>query len=193
MLHTHYASSLMGTALTPSGTLTTTLQSILNKSFLENISKSETYFETAPGKHLGDRGKLWKTRSEETIDGRGSSGINFPSYYPHVCKTHTAAQSQGVECVLFFFFLNSWSVGYTHENTVTASYKNKNETHLFLSYFVWNIKWFSLFVIASYMWCFIRRKRKQFLLKIIYNLKLFLSICRVALGCVKYLELPLLQ
>lgn len=49
---------------------------------------------------------------KETTEGRGSSGINFPSYYPHMCKTHTAAQSQGVECAwglgffvaAFFFF-----------------------------------------------------------------------------------------
>lgn len=104
--------------------------------------------ETSTGKHLGHTGKLRKTRNKETTEGRGSSGINFPSYYPHMCKTHTAAQSLGVECAWgfrffclllgfggVFFFLNRRSVGYTHENTVTASYKNKNETHLFLSYF----------------------------------------------------------
>lgn len=69
MLHTHYASSLMGTALTPSGTLTTTLQSILNKSFLENISKSETYFETAPGKHLGDGASYGKPEARKLLMG----------------------------------------------------------------------------------------------------------------------------
>lgn len=61
---------------------------------------------------FGGRGKLWQTRSKETTEGRGSSGINFPSYYPHTYETHTAAQSHGVECVgilfvSFFFFLNS--------------------------------------------------------------------------------------
>lgn len=48
------------------------------------------------GKHLGDTDKLWKTRSKETTKGRGSSGINFPSYYPYMYKTHIAAQSQGL-------------------------------------------------------------------------------------------------
>jgi len=58
----------------------------------------EAVNEMSTGKHLGDTGKLWKTRSKEATEGRGSSGINFPSYYPHMCKTNTAAQSQGVEC-----------------------------------------------------------------------------------------------
>lgn len=60
----------------------------------------------SPGKFLGDADKLWKkqNRSKESTDERGSSGINFPSYYPHMSKNHTAAQSQGVEC--------AWSLGF---------------------------------------------------------------------------------
>lgn len=67
---------------------------------------------------FGGRGKLWQTRSKETTEGRGSSGINFPSYYPHTYETHTAAQSHSVECVgilfLSFFFFKTVDLWVTH-------------------------------------------------------------------------------
>lgn len=142
----------------------------------------------APGKPLGGQRQAMANQKQWNYWGERKFWDKLPLilltyvWNPHICSIRGCWVYWHY---LFIYFLSSWFVGHIHENLVTASYKTKNETHLNVSHFVWNIKWFSLFVIATYMWCFIRKKPKQFLLRIVYNLKLFPSVCRVAVGRIK--------
>lgn len=69
---------------------------------MRNEAASETQAQVS---FWATQARYGKTRSKESTEERGPSGTNFPSYYPHMCKNHTAAQSQGVECAWGLAFL----------------------------------------------------------------------------------------
>lgn len=98
--------------------------------------KWSSLWDTSPGNLLGNTGKLWKNQKQGKYWGERKFWNKLPLILPtYVQKPHSCSITGCWVCLGFgffgFCFLNRWSVGYIHKNTVTESYKNKNEAFIF--------------------------------------------------------------